>query len=541
MDKRMIGGSIAYFVLAKFGMALFALQPSNLTLLWLPSGIGLLMCMAAGGRALPFIFLASFFANFHGMALPSLVMQLVHTMVAAFVDTLAAWLASFMMRRYLPNGLSKPIDLIPFALYVCVIPTLLTATLLASNLAVGGYISWEKSSDFIIMLLAADSLGILLVFPLLETWRTRNQISSAESLSWLLLTAGMLGVVHLAFTWIPALIFLLIPAFLYMIFSKRVIGEQLSLALVVSLTLAEASRNLGPFELADVESGRLMLVFFLFSTALTVIGMRLQQRQLFTEQALIHERNAQLAWAKEEAEAANVAKSDFLAKMSHEMLTPLHQIDGLAKLLRRDPLTAKQVDRMHKLESSVLRLSGLVESILELSKIETNKLEFEERPIAIDELLENVIAGLQEKAETKGLQIRRETGALPSRLFGDPKHIRVALFHYLDNAVKFTESGSVVVRVRSVEENALSALVRFEVEDTGMGIAPNVLPRLFSMFEQADNSSTRRFGGAGIGLAVTKKIAKLMGGEAGCESRQGQGSLFWFSIRLKKSLVVNSP
>jgi hypothetical protein len=228
LDPRMLVGCFAYFLLAKFGMAVFSLQPSNITLLWLPSGIGLLMCLAAGTRALPFIFLASFSANFHGMALPSLGLQLLHTLVAAFADTLAAWLAAFMLRRHLPSGLSKPFDLIPFTLYVCMIPTLVSAALLAANLVLGGYIEHTKTVDFVFMLLVADSLGILLCYPLLETWNARQQKTPVEILSWFLLTTGTLAIVHLAFTWMPALIFLLMPVFLYMIFRERHAGVHLA-------------------------------------------------------------------------------------------------------------------------------------------------------------------------------------------------------------------------------------------------------------------------------------------------------------------------
>ncbi|WP_162888598.1 ATP-binding protein [Dechloromonas sp. HYN0024] len=532
--KQMLVGGMAYFLLAKFGMALFSLQPSNITLLWLPSGIGLLMCLAGRNRALPFIFLASFAANFHGMALPSLGLQILHTMIAAFADSFAAWFAAFMLRRHLPFGLSRPFDLIPFTVFVCVIPTLVSASFLAGNLALGGYIAWTQTVNFILMLLVADSLGILLCYPMLEAWKKQHRITSAEILPWLLLTVGILTIVHLAFAWMHAMIFLLIPAFLYMVFRKGHVGEHLTLTMAACLIVAEASHNLGPFQIANAELGRQMLVFFLFSTAMTVTGMWLQQQQLLAKQALIEDQNVQLSQAKEAAEAANIAKSNFLANLSHEMRTPLHQIHGMAQLVGREPLSQKQMDRLHKLEVSCVRMTDLVDAILEFTRIDSGMTAAQEAPFALEDLLSGVASMVEEQAASKQLRLMVESTDFPSRMIGDVRLIRMALFNYANNAVRFTEHGSVILRAQLIEENALLGVVRFEVEDTGIGISPENVTRLFSVFEQVDNSPTRKFGGLGVGLAMTRKIAVVMSGDAGCESIPGKGSIFWFTVRLRR-------
>jgi hypothetical protein len=158
-----------------------------------------------------------------------------------------------------------------------------------------------------------------------------------------------------------------------------------------------------------------------------------------------------------------------------------------------------------------------------------------EEPVDIEALLRNVSSLLHDKVESRGLQLLTETEAIPARLLGDAMHLQAALFNLADNAVKFTETGSVVIWVRTAAEDGDSVLLRFEVEDTGIGIDPEALSRLFSLFEQADNSSTRRYGGTGIGLAVVQKLAHLMGGQAGCSSTLGAGSTFWFTVRLKKA------
>lgn len=244
--SRMAIGGLAYFLLAKFGMTLFSLQPSNITVLWLPSGIGLLLCLAGGVRALPFILVASFAANYHGMALTAEMGQVLHTLVAAAADTLAAWLAAFMLRRHLPSGLSRPFDLLPFALFVCLLPTLVSASILATNLVWGGYIPAAQAIDFVFMLLVADGLGILVCYPLRELWNPSWRESFVEkTLPWILETGVLLLIVHLAFAQFSALIFLLIPAFLYLTFQERRLSVHLGLALTVCLIVAEAAGGLG--------------------------------------------------------------------------------------------------------------------------------------------------------------------------------------------------------------------------------------------------------------------------------------------------------
>jgi hypothetical protein len=243
----------------------------------------------------------------------------------------------------------------------------------------------------------------------------------------------------------------------------------------------------------------------------------------------------ELRKARDKAEAANVAKSAFLANMSHEIRTPLNGILGMADIIRRGGLTPGQQKQMDTLQSSSEHLLEILNAILELSKIEAGKFELKEVFFRAEGLAANTVSMLRDRAQAKRLQMLTEIESLPSGFLGDPTRIQQALLNYASNAVKFTHSGRIVLRVKRIDEDAASALIRFEVEDTGIGIAPEVMPRLFSAFEQADNSSTRKYGGTGLGLAITKKLAQLMGGEAGAQSTLGQGSTFWFTVKLKKA------
>ncbi len=251
-------------------------------------------------------------------------------------------------------------------------------------------------------------------------------------------------------------------------------------------------------------------------------------------ESLVEERTAALSIAKEAAETASIAKSAFLANMSHEIRTPLNAIIGLASLLRRSSLTPQQVDKLDKIETAGTHLLEIINAILDLSKIEAGKLTLEDVPIHAGALLGNIASMLAQKARDKGLDFNIETVALPHNLHGDSTRLQQALLNYATNALKFTQHGRITLRARVESQTDESVTLRFEVEDTGIGIPPEAVSRLFNAFEQADNSTTRKYGGTGLGLAITKKIAELMGGAAGVVSTEGRGSTFWFTAVIRK-------
>ena len=249
---------------------------------------------------------------------------------------------------------------------------------------------------------------------------------------------------------------------------------------------------------------------------------------------LVAARTAELSRAKEAAEAANVAKTAFLANMSHEIRTPLHAITGMAHLVRRSGVTPQQEEKLDKINSASHHLLEVINAILDLSKIEAGKLELDEIEVNVQAIMANVVSMVTDSARAKQLSLVIESRPLPFHVLGDPTRLQQALLNYATNAIKFTARGTITLRVRLEEETDECALIRFEAQDTGIGIEPDAVPRLFTAFEQADNSMTRKYGGTGLGLAITRHLAELMGGGSGVVSTPGVGSTFWFTARLKK-------
>ena len=241
------------------------------------------------------------------------------------------------------------------------------------------------------------------------------------------------------------------------------------------------------------------------------------------------------------AETANSAKSAFLANMSHEIRTPLGAITGMAYLIRRSQVTPQQADWLTKLELAAQHLLELINAVLDLSKIESGRLALDEAAVSVPRITSNVVSMMVQAASVAKLTLNVETTPLPQGLVGDAPRLQQALLNYVGNAIKFTPVCSVTVRVICVDDTVGSALLRFEVEDTGIGIAPEVIPRLFTAFEQADNSTSRQYGGTGLGLVIVRQLARLMGGDAGASSQPGQGSTFWFTARLRKDTRVAAP
>ncbi|MEO7639929.1 MAG: PAS domain S-box protein [Ramlibacter sp.] len=246
--------------------------------------------------------------------------------------------------------------------------------------------------------------------------------------------------------------------------------------------------------------------------------------------------------ARDLAEEATRTKSDFLANMSHEIRTPMNAVLGLSHLLLKTELSDRQRDYVNKVLSSGQHLLGIIDDILDFSKVEAGKLELECREFALTALLEGTANFVSEKCRAKGLELVFETAPdVPTALVGDALRLGQVLLNYANNAVKFTDSGQIVISVQASERTDTGVLLHFRVRDSGIGLTPEQTGRLFRSFAQADSSTTRKFGGTGLGLAICKQLAQLMDGEVGVESELGKGSTFWFSARLGIPAFAHHP
>jgi signal transduction histidine kinase len=529
--------SIAGLVVLVFGIG-----PAKISPIYPSAGIAVAASFIFGPRVLPAVFVGQFLNGF-----PLLLES--HTTLARYVlantgtgvaAMLQASISVALLRQLAGtwHPFNRPRDVVIFLVGSCLVAALVGAMVGTLSLWAGGFVPTEELQITFVTYFLADAAGIAVFGSLILAWYREPRLdANILTISIVITTVAVLIAAVAAWTGYP-ISYLFLPLFLWAGFRAGARAVTLAATAIVVIAILSTVRGIGPFVANTTNESILLLEGFMAVitfTGLIVVAVRAQQ--LAAEAALeahnrmleqrVLERTAEIQDKSRQLAEASERKSQFLASMSHELRTPLNAIIGLTEMMVTNAArfgTEKALEPLRRVNTAGTHLLSLINEVLDLSKIEAGKLELNPEPVDLTRLIDEVIGTAGQLAEKNKNRLVVEAAEDVGTLTADSLRLKQILLNLLSNACKFTKEGEVALRVRKVVDG--HAWIELAVADSGIGLTAEQQAKLFQDFTQADSLTARRYGGTGLGLALSRRLARMMGGDVTVASEPGKGSVF---------------